>query len=170
MTSEILIYNKTKFAVSKKLICGTILGALNLLKLKQPVEMAVLIVGDKEIRRLNRVWRRKDRATNVLSFPQMTKTELKKTVNFGSGSRKSGKVDLQSKSVISLGQILIDPHQILPGIKKNRKDFEKELVKLVVHGLLHLLGYDHETRRQEIRMLKKEKELLKRLKILNSKF
>lgn len=188
MTSEILVYNKTKFAVSKKLIRETILRALNLLKLKQPVEMAVLVVGDKEIRRLNKVWRRKDRVANVLSFPHMTKTEFKRfkrlnvlPSNFGSGSRKlansvthhdelRSRFDLQPKFMIPLGQILISPSQISPEAGRDRKKFDRELIKLLIHGLLHLLGYDHETRRQEIQMLKKENELLKRLKILNSKF
>lgn len=171
MASEILVYNKTKFAVSKKLIRETIIRALNLLKLK-PVEMAVLIVGANEIRRLNKVWRRKDKATNVLSFPQMTKSELKRfkrlnvlSSNFGSVSRKSGKFDLRPKFVISLGQILISPSQISPKVGKDRKNFDRELIKLLVHGLLHLLGYDHETRRQEIRMLKKENELLTKIKV-----
>lgn len=182
MTSEILIYNRTRFVVSKKLIRETILESLNILKLKRPVEMAVLVVGEKEIRQLNRVWRHKDRTTNVLAFPQITETELKKfkrlnvlSSNSGSGSRKLAnpliyrdellnKFDFQTKNMIPLGQILINPRQILSEIGKNQKNFNRELGKLLVHGLLHLLGHGHKTRRQEIRMLKKENELLKKLK------
>ena len=172
MPHEILVYNKTKFLIPRKFVVNVILKSLKNLGIKQPVEMAVLVVGDKKIRRLNRIWRRKNRATNVLSFPQMTKPELKKSVNFGSGSRKLGKparpeggFDLQSKSVISLGQILIDPHQILSGIKKNRKDFEKELIKLVIHGLLHLLGYDHKTTKEGREMAAREEKILKNIKL-----
>lgn len=164
MISEVLIYNKTKIPVSKKLIREIIFRSLGLMKIKQPVEAAVLIVGDKEIRRLNYVWRGKDRVTNVLSFAQFNKHELKKLPNFGSGTRKLTIFDLRIKSVLTLGEIVIDPYEILRSAVLTQKHFDDELAALVIHGLLHLVGYDHKSKREARLMKIIEEKLIRKLK------
>lgn len=177
MTSEILVYNKTKSAVSKKLVYETILKALDLLKSKQPVEMAVLFVGDKEIRWLNKIWRRKDKTANVLSFPQLSKPELKRfkrsnvlSSDFGFKSRKparpaggSARFDFNKKNVLRLGEIVIDPMEISRSGAKTKKEFNRELAKLLIHGLLHLLGYGHQSLKEARRMIKIERKLSEKI-------
>lgn len=82
----------------------------------------ILFTDDTEIRELNREFRNKDKATDVLSFP--------------SGEKLSGRS--------FLGELVIS----IPTAKRQAREFEvtlrDELLRLIVHGLLHLLGYDHE--------------------------
>ena len=66
MKHEILIYNKTREKIPEKFIKITIAKALRFLKLKQPVEMAVLVVDKKEIQRLNKIWRKKNKTPDEL--------------------------------------------------------------------------------------------------------
>ena len=121
MRHEILIYNKTRGKISKKFIKNTILRALNFLKLKQPAELAVLIGSAEEIRKLNKIWRKKNYAPDELSF--------------GLNSRKSSVFAKGNINVISLGEIVISSEKI--------RD-KKYLITILIHSLLHLLGYDHE--------------------------
>jgi probable rRNA maturation factor len=99
-----------------------------------------------QMRTLNREWRGKDKATNVLSYPQFDPKDLKKA--------------LKNKSGIYLGDIAL----CLPYIHREAKELKKpvnhHLTHLVVHGVLHLLGYDHVDPRQAHRMEKLEKAIL----------
>jgi len=121
MKHEILVYNKTKRRVPEKLIKLIVSEALKFLKLKQPAELAVLIVGEKEIRKLNKIWRKKNYTPDELSF--------------GLNSRKSSVFAKGNINVISLGEIVISSEKI--------RD-KKYLITILIHSLLHLLGYDHE--------------------------
>jgi len=121
MNHEILIYNKTRKKIPKDFIESVILRALNFLKLKQPMELAVLIVSAKEISKLNKIWRKKNYTPNELSF--------------GLNSRKSTVFAKGNVNVISLGEIIISSEKI--------RD-KKYLTSILIHSLLHLLGYHHE--------------------------
>ena len=121
MKHEILIYNKTKRRIPKKFILDVISRTLNFLKLKQPAELAVLIVSAEEIRKLNKIWRKKNYTPDELSF--------------GLNSRKSSIFAKGNINVINLGEIVISSEKI--------RD-KKYLITILIHSLLHLLGYDHE--------------------------
>ncbi len=96
---------------------------------------------------LNRQYRGVDRTTDVLSFPQ------EDTFAFNEG--------LSPESDIVLGDIVINLHKAERQAKENGLTFHEELKRLLVHGLLHLLGYDHEKGRQaERKMKEKSKRLL----------
>lgn len=142
MKYEILIYNKTKRQVPEKFIKSIILGALGFLKLKQPMELAVLIVSAEEIKRLNGIWRKKDYTPDELSF--------------GLNSRKvSGLVKTQNK-VLELGEIVINEKKISD---------KKYLSKILIHSLLHLLGYNHEKSKTEAQKMERlEIKTLKHIK------
>ena len=120
MKHEILIYNKTREKIPEKFIKITIAKALRFLKLKQPVEMAVLVVDKKEIQRLNKIWRKKNKTPDELSF--------------GLNSRKSAVVAKDQNSVLNLGEIIVNVEKISD---------KKYLSKILIHALLHLPGYDH---------------------------
>jgi probable rRNA maturation factor len=95
---------------------------------------------------LNRQHRGIDRTTDVLSFPQT------------SGPIRCGSRNINEASV--LGDIVINLHKTDRQAKEYGTTFNEELKRLLIHGLVHLLGYDHETGGpQEKRMLAKEKEL-----------
>jgi len=121
MKHEILVYNKTRKRVPEKFMKTVVLKALDLLKLKQPVELAVLIVNKEEIKRLNKIWRKVNETPDELSF--------------GLNSRQMVKFAKDLHSMLSLGEIIINAEKISD---KNR------LPKILIHSLLHLLGYSHE--------------------------
>jgi probable rRNA maturation factor len=89
-----------------------------------PGEVTVVFTGDAEIRRLNRGFRGKDRATDVLSFPD--------------GTSDGG------KATPRIGDIVISIPAAGRNARRSRHPIRLEIAHLLVHGLLHLLGYDHE--------------------------
>jgi len=102
------------------------------------VEVSLYITDDEEIRELNRTYRNKDRPTDVLSFP------------FG---EEVGGVKL-------LGEIVISQDTALRQAQKLGHSLREEVRRLVVHGLVHLLGYDHEKGLEEERKFRKVEEFL----------
>ncbi len=101
MKHEVLIYNKTRRKVPKRFILDIILRALDFIKLKQPVEMAVLIVSAKKIKKLNKVWRGKNEPADELSF--------------GLNSRKqAGRAKFAKKQnkMLELGEIVVNVNKI----------------------------------------------------------
>jgi probable rRNA maturation factor len=110
--------------------------------------VSVAIVSDRRMRALNRMFRGKDLATDVLSFP----------VERGSGQRGSGQPPRGEPH--SLGDIVIAAGVAARQAKQQGHGLSTELRVLALHGLLHLLGFDHETddgkmARTELRLRKK---------------
>lgn len=108
------------------------------------VEVSVLLVDNEEIKKLNEEWRKKDKPTDVLSFPINEETPYGCKI---------------------LGDIVIS----IPYAKEHAKEFgnsfKEEMIRLLAHGLLHLLGYDHEKSEEEAKiMFQKEKELITAVK------
>lgn len=120
MKHEILIYNKTRKKIPEKSIETAITKALRFLKLKQPIEMAVLVVDKKEMLRLNKTWRKKNKIPDELSF--------------GLNSRNSAVVAKAQNKVLNLGEIVVNVEKISD---------KKNLPKILIHALLHLFGYNH---------------------------
>lgn len=87
-------------------------------------EISVLFTADEEVRALNRTWRGKDKATNVLSFPMATPSEIAEAPMLGDVVLAHGICESEAT-------------------EKNLS-IEAHAAHLVVHGTLHLLGYDHE--------------------------
>ena len=104
-----------------------------------PAEVTLRFVDAEEGRSLNRDWRGKDYATNVLSFPYETAPML-------------------------LGDIAICPEVVAREAAERDTTLAAHYAHLVVHGMLHLQGYDHETGAREARRMEaKEREILARL-------
>jgi len=113
--------------------------------------LTVCLVSDAEIARMNETFRKKNGPTDVLSFPMVAR---RRPVRLGRGSRtvKAGEY---------LGDIAISPATAKRYAKKNGRKLSSELQVLILHGVLHLLGYDHETDRGEMERM--ERKLRKRL-------
>jgi probable rRNA maturation factor len=106
-------------------------------------ELSVLFIGDRAMRTLNRTWRGKDSTTDVLSFPL----------------REGRFPNIQPEM---LGDIVISLPVAARQAVEAGHPLSVELEQLLVHGLLHLLGYDHEQGLVEARRMKrKEQRLLK---------
>jgi probable rRNA maturation factor len=104
-------------------------------------ELSVILTNDRSIRVLNREWRGYDKPTNVLSFPTPA----------GHGGARL------------LGDIVISYETTAAEAKAQRKRFDHHLAHLAVHGLLHLLGYDHESDSDAEAMERRERRVLARL-------
>ena len=96
------------------------------------------------MRELNRIWRGKRATTDVLSFP-------------------AEQAEFEKAEGLSLGDIVISIEQAARQAKEHGLAFENEIAQLILHGLLHLSGYDHETDKGEMNRL--ELRLRKRLGI-----
>ena len=112
--------------------------------------LAIAFVSDKTMRDLNRNFRGKNLTTDVLSFP------------FEADDFNSNAESIVDDNVY-LGDIAISVEQAARQAVENDLDFESEIKQLIVHGILHLCGYDHETDTGE--MNKMELKLRKKLKI-----
>jgi len=128
-------------------------------------ELTVCLMSDAEIARLNQDFRKKNGPTDVLSFPQ----EKQWRVTSGEWREKRRKpVRLRrargpgkARAQEYLGDIAISPATARRYAKKNERPLANELRVLILHGVLHLLGYDHETDRGEMDRI--ERKLRKRL-------
>lgn len=98
--------------------------------LKKDISLSIVLVDKKTIRFLNKKYRKKDRSTDVLSF------------NYSSDILKSKKGEL-------FGEIIICWPVIKEQAKFYQVDLKEELARVVVHGLLHLFGYDHEKKKEK---------------------
>jgi probable rRNA maturation factor len=104
-------------------------------------EVAIVLTDDAEQRRLNAGFRGKDAATNVLSFP-------------------AGAAPHDPTQRSPLGDILLAYETIRREAEAENKDFEAHVAHLVIHGVLHLLGHDHEEDAAAVRMETMETELM----------
>ena len=101
----------------------------------EKASLTVCLVSDAEIARMNQTFRKKKGPTDVLSFPTSVR---RRPVRLRRGRKaiKNGEY---------LGDIAISPATARRYAKKNGRKLSSELQVLILHGLLHLLGYDHET-------------------------
>ena len=125
------------------------------LDLKQ-VQVTVCLVSDAEIAGMNQSFRKKHGPTDVLSFPAV---KLRKPQR--SRRRFISSVSVSSDSEESLGDIAIAPAVAKRNAKNYGRTLPAELKILILHGVLHLLGFDHEADRGE--MDRTEKKLRRRL-------
>ncbi len=107
-------------------------------------EVSIVLCGDAEISELNRQWRGQNKATNVLSFPLPEHS--------GEGAQM-------------LGDIIISLQTTLREANDEAKPFRDHFSHLVVHGFLHLMGYDHETEEEAEEMETEERKILFDLEI-----
>ncbi|MGI6678317.1 MAG: rRNA maturation RNase YbeY [Dehalobacterium sp.] len=112
-------------------------------------EVSILLVDDEEIRSLNREYRGIDRPTDVLSFAMAEDVEDLDFPEF-----------MVPEDNYILGDIVISVETAQKQGREFGHSLEREMGYLAVHGMLHLLGYDHETEVERAQMRKKEEEVL----------
>jgi probable rRNA maturation factor len=105
-------------------------------------ELSVQVVGPAASRKLNARYRRRNKATNVLSFPATPLPDI---------------------SPQPLGDLVICPQVLRAEAREQRKSLRAHWAHLVVHGALHLIGYDHERPTDARRMERREIAVLRRL-------
>lgn len=122
---EIIISNKTKIKIKKSKLIKLVKDLSKELKFKE--DLTVMLCGDKFCRKLNNKFLKRDNITDVISFPLNEKNYL--------------------------GDILINLRQVKRQAKKYNVSFNEELKKILIHGILHLLGFDHEKDSGEMKKL-----------------
>ncbi len=105
-------------------------------------DLELILTTDEEIQKLNKTHRQKDKPTDVLSFP------------------------LENMPSMPLGSIVISVDTAKKGADEFGHSIEDEIKLLFIHGLLHILGYDHETDNGEMR--EKEKEIIEKFNLPKS--
>ncbi|KKP93049.1 MAG: putative rRNA maturation factor [Parcubacteria group bacterium GW2011_GWA1_36_12] len=123
------INNLTSFKIDKKSFTQV---AKKLLKgeNRETETLSLAFISKEEIKKLNKKFRKKNKATDVLSF--------------------------KLKENNCLGEIVICPEVIKENAKKYKVSEKKEMVKVFIHGILHLLGYDHEKSDREAETMEKK--------------
>ena len=109
------------------------------------VEVGLLLTGDDGVRRLNRDYRGEDRTTDVLAFA-LEESEVA--------------FPRPSDALPTLGQVVVSYPQAVRQAAEYGHTVEREVAFLVVHGLLHLLGFNHQRPDDEARMLSKQEAIL----------
>jgi probable rRNA maturation factor len=122
-------------------------------------QVTVCFVSDREIAQMNEAFRKKKGPTDVLSFPaektRWTSRSRRKKTEKGGAENIAGPEESRTKQESRpaegyLGDIAIAPETARRYARKNGRRLENELRVLILHGVLHLLGYDHETDRGQM--------------------
>ncbi|HHU63800.1 MAG TPA: rRNA maturation RNase YbeY [Clostridiales bacterium] len=154
---DILIDNRQNIVhIDKKteeLIYKTVLEVLKQEAVELDVEVSIILIDNEQIRELNRKYRGIDKATDVLSFPMLEE---------GLAEYKVGRdvcpvedFDNGMQAVL-LGDIAVSMEKVVAQAEEYGHSRQRELSFLIVHGMLHLLGYDH--RHPEDMMIMRERE------------
>ena len=109
--------------------------------IKKKVSLTILLSNNKNIKKLNKKFRDKNKSTDILSFPSEKKINIKK--------------------FSYLGDIIISYEFMNKPKKANKLEFKIKLVKIFIHGFLHLLGYNHIKLKDYRKMLKEEDKIYK---------
>ena len=143
------IVNRTKYHDFEKLypLLEEYYGkTLQVLKKEDLYDLSVIICGPVSIRRINRDYRNIDKVTDVISFALL-----------------DGGEEYRYEENIELGDIFINRNRVFSQAEDYGHSIKREFVFLFVHGLLHLLGYDHMNEEDEKVMFDLQKKIMGRL-------
>ncbi len=140
---------------ARALIKKAINAALDYEAFDAPAEVSVTFVDNETIRELNRDYRGKDSATDVLSFPLCEEEDDFVMPPMSDGD---GEADEDGEAPVALGDIVISVERAKAQAEEYGHSFERELAFLAVHSTLHLLGYDHERSEEEDKEQRRRQE------------
>ena len=154
MNNKVVITNsqtKEKIPSGMRLLIRRCCNAvLNKEKILSPVEISISLIDNEEIKRLNGEFRGKPVETDVLSFPLYEKEQIESFKNM--------------KTPFALGDIALSVEKAFKQASIYNHSIQREIAFLVVHSMLHLLGYEHEKGGlQEVYMREKEEAILVQL-------
>ena len=123
---------------------------------EEEFEVSISFVNNQEMRKLNKEYRNIDKETDVLSFP------LAEFIEEELNTEDEDAEYIEEE--IALGDIVISMEKAVEQSEEYGHSFKRELAFLLVHGMLHLLGYDHDEEASEGEMFDKQEEILKNMK------
>jgi probable rRNA maturation factor len=112
-------------------------------------EISILLTGTKNMKNLNKKFRKINKDTDVLSFPAEEKNFFKK--------------DLKLKRKVYLGDIALSYQYIKAIIKKENINFDDYFKKMLIHGVLHLIGYEHDSFKKYKKMNLLEQKIIRNI-------
>lgn len=141
---NVIIDNETEINLDEhySTINLAVLKTLEYEEFTNNVEVSVLFVDNEEIRKFNNKYRKIDKATDVLSFPLLD--------DFS---------DIDLENTVCLGDIVISVEKAIMQAEEYGHSLKREIAFLVIHSVLHLLGYDHMTPEEETEMIEKQKQI-----------
>ena len=113
---------------------------------KRKTYVSVFLTNNEEIKKINSKYRKINKSTNVLSFPQNEKRMIINLENY-----------------LVLGDIVISLEKIFAEANEQKKNFFDHLLHMIVHSTLHLYGFDHTNQKESIVMETKEKDIMKKI-------
>ena len=116
---------------------------------KTNFEISILLTGSKNMKNLNKKFRKINKDTDVLSFPAEEKDFFDE--------------DLKSKKKIYLGDLALSYQYIEAITKKQKTSFDYYFKKMLVHGVLHLIGYEHNSLKKYKKMSSLEKKIIRNI-------
>ncbi len=144
----LLIKNFTKKKINQKYLNKVVEKTLEIAEFKKPAEISLVITGDRRIKTINRKYRGKNKITDTLSFSALEN-------KLGGKNRKIKFVLPEEKAF--LGEIFICYPQAARQAKQRKHSVKKEIAILLIHSVLHLLGYNHTKKSEMVKMKQKEK-------------
>lgn len=156
MTSEFKIDCEELAPARKSALEGALFG---LAEGDAALSLELLFVSEEEIRALNLRERNRDAVTDVLSFPSMEDIKGKPVLADEHGEC------LDEEDRLFLGSVVICTKRAEEQAKEYGHSVDRELCYLAVHGVLHCLGYDHETEEEKREMREKEEEVMRKLNL-----
>jgi len=139
------INNLTTVEIDEEFLRRVVNEVLKGEKIKKEVNLSLAFIGSGRMRKLNRKYRGKNRVTDVLAFPESE--VLFEKFKIGPLQKIKG-----------LGEIVICLREVKKNAKRFNSTFEKELANVLIHGLLHLLGYDHEKNEKEAKKMQQKQQ------------
>jgi probable rRNA maturation factor len=118
-------------------------------------EVYVTLTDNETIAEINQASRGINKPTDVLSFPMLSFNERVPVIDAGDVDPETG--------IVFLGDIMISVEKAVEQAGSYGHSLERELCFLVVHGMLHLIGFDHETQEDEKEMMARQEEVLQEL-------
>ena len=147
---EVLIKDKNwkKYLSNPNKYLNTQAKKINLKKYfrSKVINISILLTGNNDIKLLNKKFRKKNKTTDVLSFPSYDQNTIRTKLKF--------------QKILYLGDIALNLYKI----DRGKNNFKSEFDKLWVHGLVHLMGYKHYKNKDFFKMKKIEDKIIKQLK------
>ena len=152
----IVINNQKDFQLDEDTVKNISDFLFKKLEKEESSELNVVFIGAKEIKEINKKYRNIDKETDVLSFSYIDDKKI-------FGFIDDGKSFKDEYGFFTVGEILICPSVAQENIRTYKKEWSltKELIFLIIHGLLHVYGYDHGKEDDKLRMEHEQEELLR---------
>lgn len=128
----------------------------------ETAQISLALLGPGRIRKLNKKYLGKNRVTDVLAFSENSKFKNRAEQRLGKGKEENEVLfahqNSKLKSIQGLGEVVICLKEVKKNARRFGYTFEKELARVLIHGILHLLGYDHEKTKKEAKKMREKEE------------